>query len=420
MTISVIGLNHQTAPVAVRERLAFTEQELVMPLERFRDAAVEETVILSTCNRVEFYIHTPAVESGVNPCIEFLSAYHDLPISAFTPYLYQLHDADAVRHLFRVAASLDSLVLGEPQILGQVKTAYLSAHAAGRTGVVLNQLFSRALNVAKTVRSETGIGDHAVSVSYAAVELAKKIFEHLEACTSMILGAGETSELAARHLLRQGVGSMFVVNRTQARAEKLAQTLDAKAISWDAFPEHLVQTDIVISSTSAPHPVIRKAMVQDVMRARKGRPMFFIDIAVPRDIDPDVNTLDDVFLYDMDDLEHVVAANREARQLEAQAAEDLIWREVRHFQQWLISRDAVPTIVALRKRAELVRQEELEKALAKLAALTPRERQAIETLATGIVNKLMHAPTVNLKRASRDGRVRDYVQIVQHLFNLDL
>lgn len=420
MTISVVGLNHQTAPVAVRERLAFTDQELAIPLERFCDAAVEEAVILSTCNRVEFYLFAPDAEAGVGSCIDFLSTYHDLPTSAFVPCLYQLYDVDAIRHLFRVAASLDSLVLGEPQILGQVKSAYLAALAAGRTGVVLNQLFSRALNVAKAVRSETGIGDHAVSVSYAAVELAKKIFEQLQTCTAMILGAGETSELAARHLQRQGVESMFVVNRTQIRAEQLAQTLHAKAIPWEMFPEHLVHTDIVISSTGAPHAIIQKAMVQDVMRARKGRPMFFIDIAVPRDIDPGVNTLDDVFLYDIDDLEHVVEANRQERQLEAQAAEDLIWREVRHFQQWLAARDAVPTIVALRKRAELIRHEELEKALTKLDNLTDRERQVIETLATGIVNKLMHTPTVNLKRASRDGRVRDYVQVVQCLFDLEL
>ena len=419
MAITVVGLNHTTAPVAIRERLAFAEQELVAPLEQFCDSAVEEVVILSTCNRVEFYLHTRQSEAGVNPCVAFLAAYHTLPTSAFAPYLYQLHDAEAVRHLFRVAASLDSMVIGEPQILGQVKTAYLTAHATGRTGVVLNQLFTRALNVAKAVRSETGIGDHAVSVSYAAVELAKKIFERLPDCTAMILGAGETSELAARHLLRQGVASMFVANRTPVRAERLAQALLAKAISWDTFPEHLAHADIVVSSTSAPHPIIRKAMVQKAMRARKGRPMFFIDLAVPRDIDPDINTLDDVFLYDIDDLEHVVEANRRERQLEAQAAEDLIWREVRHFQQWLASRDAVPTIVALRQRAELVRREELDKALAKLESLTDRERQTVAALTSGIVNKLMHAPTVNLKRASRDGRIRDYVQLVRHLFDLE-
>jgi glutamyl-tRNA reductase len=419
MAIAVVGLNHKTAPVAVRERLAFSEQELAEPLERFRDPAVEEVVILSTCNRVEFYLQAPQPETGVSRCTEFLAAFRGLPVSQFEPYLYRLYDEEAVRHLFRVAASLDSMVVGEPQILGQVKTAYAAAQEAGRTGVVLNQLFARALNVAKAVRSETGIGDHAVSVSYAAVELAKKIFEQLQNRTAMVLGAGETSELAARHLLRQGVARMFVANRTLARAEKLAQALDAKAIPWETFPEYLVHADIVLSSTSAPHAIIHKAMVQEAMRARKGRPMFFIDIAVPRDIDPAVNTLDEVFLYDIDDLENVVETNRRERQREALAAEDLIWREVRHFQQWLAARDAVPTIVALRQRAEMVRLEELEKALAKLGSLGERERRTIETLTTGIVNKLLHAPTVNLKRASRDGRARDYVQLVQDLFDLE-
>lgn len=419
MALVVVGLNHKTAPVAVRERLAIAEQELATALDRLRDPAIEEVVILSTCNRVEFYLQTSQAERGVERCIDFVATYHALSASEVVAYLYQWHDADAVRHLFRVAASLDSMVVGEPQILGQVKTAYLAASEAGRAGSVLHQLFTRALNVAKAVRSETGIGDHAVSVSYAAVELAKKIFERLEERTAMVVGAGETSELAARHLMRQGVATVFVANRTQERAEKLAQLLHAKAIAWGTFPEHLVHTDIVVSSTSAPQPIITKAMVQEVMRARRGKPMFFIDIAVPRDIEPEVNTLDDVFLYDIDDLENVVEANRRERQQEALVAEDLIWREVRHFQQWLAALDAVPTIVALRQRAERVRQEELDKALAKLGPLGERERRAIEALSVGIVNKLLHAPTVNLKRASRDGQVRDAVQLLQRLFELE-
>jgi glutamyl-tRNA reductase len=275
------------------------------------------------------------------------------------------------------------------------------------------------LNVAKAVRSETGIGDHAISVSYAAVELAKKIFERLQERTVMVLGAGETSELAVRHLLRQGVTRVWVSNRTAARAEKLAQELQAKAIPWEAFPEYLIHSDIVLSSTSAPQPIIHTTLVQEVMRARKNRPMFFIDIAVPRDVDPAVNALDNVFLYDIDDLEHVVEANRRERQQEALAAEDLVWREVRYFQQWLAAQDAVPTIVALRRRAEMIRLEELDKTLTKLAPLGDRERRLIEALTVGIVNKLLHAPTVNLKRSSRDGQGRDYVQLVRRLFELD-
>lgn len=420
MALVVVGLNHKTAPVIVRERLAFAEHELAEPLRRFHDPAIQELVLLSTCNRVEFYLQTRRAEDGVRQCADFLAAYHKLSVAEFVPHLYQLHDTDAVRHLFRVAASLDSMVLGEPQILGQVKTAYLAAQAAGRTGVVLNQLFTRALRVAKAVRHETGIGDNAVSVSYAAVELAKKIFERLYDRTAMVLGAGETSELAARHLMRQGVATMYVANRTMARAEKLAQALDAKAIPWEAFPEHLVLADIVLSSTSAPQPIVDRALVHGVMRARKGRPMFFIDIAVPRDVDPAVNSLDEVFLYDIDDLEKVVEANRRERQQEALVAEDLIWREVRHFQQWLAARDVVPTIVALRRRAEAVRLDELEKVLAKLGTLSERDRRAVEALTVGIVNKLLHAPTVNLKRASRDGQGQDFAQLLQQLFELEL
>jgi glutamyl-tRNA reductase len=419
MAIVVVGVNHKTAPVAVRERLAFADQALGEALAQLGGPTVEEVVILSTCNRVELYLRTPESQSGVRSCIDFLATYHGLPATQFEAYLYQFHEAEAVRHVFQVAASLDSMILGETQILGQVKAAYLAARTAGRTGPVLTQLFERAFNVAKAVRSDTGIGDHAVSVSYAAVELAKKIFERLHERAAMVLGAGETSELAVRHLMRQGVTQIFVANRTAARAEKLAQALHAKAIPWEAFPEYMVHTDIVLSSTSAPQPIIHQAMVQEVMRARKHRPMFFIDIAVPRDIEPTVNTLENVFLYDIDDLENVVAANRRERQREALAAEDLIWREVRQFQQWLAAQDAVPTIVALRQRAEAVRAEELEKALAKLGPLAERDRRILESLTAGIVNKLLHAPTVNLKRAAHESRGSDYAQLLRYLFELD-
>ncbi|MBM3225811.1 MAG: glutamyl-tRNA reductase, partial [Candidatus Tectomicrobia bacterium] len=261
--------------------------------------------------------------------------------------------------------------------------------------------------------------DHAVSVSYAAVELAKKIFESLQQRTVMVLGAGETAELAARHLVNQGVAQVYITNRTAERAERLAQALQAKALPWEAFPEHLVYTDIVLSSTSAPHTIIDLPMVREAMRVRRGRPMFFIDIAVPRDIAPAVNTLENVFLYDVDDLHNVVQENLRERQREALAAEELVWREVRHFQQWLEVRDAVPTIVALRQHAEAIRQQELEKTLAKLGPLAEHQRRALEALTSGIVNKLLHAPTVYLKRSSQEGQVRDAVQMVRHLFHLD-
>jgi glutamyl-tRNA reductase len=419
MALVVVGLNHTTAPIAVRERLAFSDAALRQALTHCRPPEVHELVILSTCNRVEIYMQTSDIDASVAGCVAFVAACHAVPLEQFTSHLYQWSDLEAVRHLFRVAASLDSLVLGEPQILGQVKAAYLAAQAAGRTGSILSQLFERALSVAKTIRTETGISDHAVSVSYAAVELAKKIFESLQQRTVMVLGAGDTAELAARHLVSQGVTRMFIANRTSARAALLAQALQAKAIPWEAFPEHLAYTDIVISSTSAPHPIIAPAMVREALRARRNRPMFFIDIAVPRDVDPVVNTLENVFLYDIDDLQHVVQENRRERQREALAAEALIWQEVRQFQQWLAGRDAVPTIVALRQHAEALRQQELEKALHKLGPLDERQRRVLDALTHGLVNKLLHAPTVYLKRASHEGQVRDAVHVVRHLFNLD-
>jgi glutamyl-tRNA reductase len=420
MAVVVVGLNHTTAPVAVRERLAFSDATLAEALAHFRPPEVQELVLLSTCNRVEMYMQTSDVDTSVASAVAFVAACHAVPPTQFTPHLYQLSELEAVRHLFRVAASLDSLVLGEPQILGQVKAAYLAAQAAGRTGMIFSQLFERALRVAKTIRTETGISDHAVSVGYAAVELARKIFESLQQRTVMILGAGDTAELAARHLVSQGVTSVFIANRTSERAVLLAQALQAKAIPWEAFPEHLACADIVISSTSAPHPIIEPAMVREALRARRSRPMFFIDIAVPRDIDPAVNTLENVFLYDIDDLHNVVQENRRERQQEALAAEALVWQEVQQFQQWLAVRDAVPTIVALRQHAEAIRLQELEKALHKLEPLDERQRRVLEALTCSIVNKLLHAPTVYLKRASPEGQVRDAVHVVRHLFNLDV
>ena len=419
MALLVVGLNHKTAPVAVRERLAFAGQTLAEPLAQRHAPAVEEVVILATCNRVECYLQGPDAAVGARCCIDFLATSHELPEAQFVPHLYQWHDLEAVRHLFRVASGLDSLVLGEPQILGQVKAAYGAARAAQRTGVVLTPLFERALHVAKLVRSATGMSDHAVSVSAAAVELAKKIFAQLPERTAMVLGAGATSELAARHLIRQGVTRLFVANRSPQRAAQLAQALQATALLWEEFPAYLGQADIVLSATSAPQPLIQKAMVQEVMRARKHRPMFFIDMAVPRDIDPAIQTLENVFLYAMDALENVVAANYRARQQAALVAEDLVWREVRQFDKWLAAREAAPTSVALRQWAETTRREALDTALARMGPLEERQRCALETFSASLVQKLCHMLTVNLKRAFREGRGPEYVQLVRHLFALD-
>ena len=420
MAIALMGLNHTTAPVAVRERLAFSDTALANALTSFQTQDVEELVILSTCNRVEFYMQGRDAAACVRSCESFVADYHDLAPEDFAPCLYRLNDLEAVRHLFRVAASLDSMVLGEPQILGQVKGAYYAARDAGRTGTVFHYLFERAFNVGKAARSETGISDHAVSVSYAAVQLARKIFEDLRQRTVMVLGAGETSELAARHFVRQGVAEVFVANRTLARAEKLAQSLSAKAIHWEEFPEHLAHADIIVSSTSAPSVIITPGMVQEIIRTRRGRAMFFIDIAVPRDIDPAVNRLENVFLYDIDGLENVVAANRREREQEALAAEDLVWREVRQFRRWLATRDVVPTIVALRRHAEDTRLSELDKALSKLGPLEERQRRVIEALTVAITNKFLHPPTVHLKRCASAGQSHDEAQLIRDLFDLDL
>ena len=419
MAMVVVGLNHKTAPVAVREQLAIAESDLAEPLSQFHHPMLHELVILSTCNRVELYMETSDTAACTAACTQFLATSRGVAPTVFEPHLVHHYDTEAVRHLYRVAASLDSLVVGEPQILGQVKAAYMAARQAGRTGPVFHQLFDRALGVGKAVRHETGINDNAVSVSYAAVELAKKIFESLQGRTAMVLGAGETSELAARHLVRQGVTSIFVANRTHERAVRLAQALQGKAVAWEQVEEQLVHIDIVVSSTAAPEPIVDKAMVQRVVRARRGQAMFFIDIAVPRDIDPAVNSIENVFLYDIDDLERVIAANRREREREALVAEEIVWREVRQFERWLEAQDAVPTIVALRQQAERIRQEELEKALAKLGPLDDRQRRALDALTSGIVNKLLHKPTVNLKRATGQGRLRDDIELVRHLFGLD-
>ena len=420
MAVVVVGLNHTTAPVAVRERLAFSDATLAKALAHFRPPEVQELVVLSTCNRVEMYMQTNDVDASVASAVACVAACHAVPPTQFTPYLYQWSELEAVRHLFRVAASLDSLVLGEPQILGQVKAAYLAAQAAGRTGMIFSQLFERALRVAKTIRTETGISDHAVSVSYAAVELAKKIFESLQQRTVMVLGAGDTAELAARHLVSQGVTRVFIANRTSERAVLLAQALQAKAIPWEMFPEHLAYTDIVISSTSAPHPIIEPAMVREALRARRGRPMFFIDIAVPRDIDPSVNEIDNVFLYDIDDLQQVIDENLKERLKEASRAEEIIASEVEAFCLKMKGREVVPTIVQLRETLEKLRRDEIERNRRHLKDLSPEQQEALDQITKSLVNKILHTPIEQLKQLAHDPQGPDIADLIRKIFNVRL
>ncbi len=419
MNLAVIGLNHRTAPVEVREQLCFSEKELPSALRQA--CALEgivETIIVSTCNRVELLASGTDGSDVISTLARFLSESRSFPLVELERHLYQHQQRDAVRHVFRVAASLDSMVLGEPQVLGQVKAAYALAKTAETVGALLEELLTRAFHVAKRVRTETAIGTAAVSISSAAVELAKKIFGHLEGKTVLVIGAGKMSELAAKHLLGSGASTVFVANRTHERAQELAQLFGGKAIRFESLPDYIEQSDIIISSTGAPHHVIRKADAQKFLARRKNRPMFFVDIAVPRDIDPEINQLDNVFLYDIDDLEQVVAANRKEREREAQKAEEIVSREADKLIHRLKALDVVPTIVSLQRRLEEVRAEELERARSKLGPLTPGQEQALDFMTRSMVNKILHSPIQELKSISRHPDGLRLVEFVRKVFNL--
>jgi glutamyl-tRNA reductase len=420
MYIVVVGLSHKSTPVELRERLYFADSDLEEPLEKlapYTDGG--ERVILSTCNRVELYSTVPHLAHGSARLQQFLSDYQGIPLDEFHSYLYTHHSEAALGHLFRVVSSLDSLVVGEAQISAQVKEAFAIARRANATGPLFNQIFERAFAVAKRVRTETRIGEHAVSVSYAAVELAKKIFQDLAAKTALIIGAGEMSELTARHLMSHGVRQLLIANRGVGRAMDLAERLQGQGLALAELPTYLSRADIVVSSTGSPHPIIGKAEVQSALKLRKNRPMFFIDIAVPRDIDPAVNELDNVYLYDIDDLRHVVEENLKARQREAVLAEAMIKREVDDVMRWFDEQKVVPAVIGLRRKAETIRNQELEKLFAKLGPLSEADRGAIEAMASSIINKLLHTPIVRLKQESQSTGGMGYLQALRDLFSLD-
>ncbi|OAG26901.1 glutamyl-tRNA reductase [Thermodesulfatator autotrophicus] len=417
--IIVIGLNHRTAPVEIREKLAFTKKE-IDPLNLFLELpVVREVLFLSTCNRVEILLVTRNPESASSMVKQVWGKANKVELNLFEPHLYYFYDHEAIRHLFKVASGLDSLVLGEPQILGQLKEAYRKAAERRATGVILNRLLHKTFSVAKRIRSETGIGSHAVSVSYAAVELAKKIFGELSGKQAMLIGAGEMAELAAQHLLSHGVEKLVVANRTLSRAIELAKQFNGEAISLNELEDYLLKVDIVISSTGAPHYILKKEQIKKLMRPRKMRPLFFIDIAVPRDIDPAVNDIENVFVYDIDDLKTVVEENLAFRRKEAIKAERIIEEEVIKFTNWLEQLEVYPTIVALRQKAEEIRQKELEKTLSHLKSkLSPEDIEAIDVLTKSLVNKLLHDPIIYLKnRYHKDGKL--VVDFTRKIFNLD-
>jgi glutamyl-tRNA reductase len=415
MQLALVGLNHKTAPVEIRERLAFRSEALPTALASLvRREKVNEAIILSTCNRVEV-----VAESSDDGLIrEFLCEFHQIPHDSISKHLYSFRNVDAIRHVFRVAASLDSMVLGEPQILGQVKEAFRIAADAGTVGMNLTALMNRAFAVAKKIRSETGISQSAVSVSYAAVELARKIFGELSGKTVMIIGASKMGELTAKHLKRAGVSSVLVTNRTFERAVELAKVFEGAAVPFEHFAEHMVGADIVITSTGAPHFIIGKNLAEQVIHRRRNKPIFFIDIAVPRDIDPAVNEIDDAFLYDIDDLQQVIDTNLKERLKEAMRAEEIIDHEVESFCLKMKGRDVVPTIVELRDSLEKLRRDEIERNRRYLKDLSPEQQAAVDQITKSIVNKILHPPIEQLKQMAHDPQGADLVSLVRKIFNV--
>src|SRR5881296_430453 len=419
MALFVAGLSHKNAPVELREQLAVEEDKLRELLSDVSaTGVVQETLILSTCNRVEVYGVADAPGEARAVAFRHLCRYRGVNPASVEPVLYTHVDGDAVRHAFRVASSLDSMMIGEPQILGQVKDAFALAQSCETVGPALHTLFTQAFAVAKRVRSETEIARHAVSVSFAAVELAKKIFEGLDGKAVLLVGAGKMSELAARHLIEQGAFPLYVANRTWARAQELARALAGTAVPFDELATALASVDIVITSTGAPEPVIKREAVQRIIHARRGQPLFFIDIAVPRDVEDSVDTLDDVYCYDIDDLKQVVDANIRERGREAHRAEAIVDREVAKFLARLGDVEVIPTIVSLRERLEAIRVGEVKRTLARLPDATPETRAALEAMSSAIVNKILHAPITKLRESSRAGSPRSWLELVHELFGL--
>jgi glutamyl-tRNA reductase len=418
--IVVVGLSHHTAPVEVRERVAFPNGRLEPALRSLVALpGVSEGAILSTCNRVELVAcgRDTAAVGAVLP--GFLAAEHGLGADVLTDRLYVHHDRDAVRHLFRVAASLDSMVVGEPQILGQMKEQYAVAASTGAAGRVLHRCFHKTFSVAKRIRTETAIAEKAVSVGSAAVDLARGIFDRLTDKTALLLGAGTMGEVTARQLLAHGAGSVMVANRTLDHAIDLARSLGGMPVAFDHLGRYLALADLVICAASAGDDfLLATPAIEEAMRERRRRPMFIVDLAVPRAIDPAVRTLDGVYLYDVDDLDGVIADHRGARAEEAVKAEAIVEAEVETFWRWFEGLDAVPTIVSLRDKVEGIRQRELKRFLGMLGMLAPAEREAVERLTLSIVNKILHGPVSTLKRHQSDPTEAFYVEAAQRLFRL--
>lgn len=416
MTLIAFGINHKTAPVDIRERVAFAPEKMELALlECLEKGAVSEAAIVSTCNRTELYCGID--DSDIDTLLEWFRQYHQLNKEEIDPYIYLHTNNEAVQHLLRVASGLDSLILGEPQILGQIKDAYSTANQAGTLGRQLNQLFQHTFSVAKQVRTDTAIGASPVSVAFAAVSLSKRIFADLSNHTALLLGAGETTELVARHLKDQGLKKIIVANRTVERAQTLAQQFGAEAIALADMPQRLVEADIIIASTASQLPILGKGAVERALKSRKHRPMFMVDIAVPRDIEPEVGSLDDVYLYTVDDLHEVIEEGRHSREEAAKQAEEIINHQVEHFMGWLRSLQGVDTIRAFRQQAESKRDAQLALAKKQLAAGKDPE-QVLNELARTLTNKLIHEPSAQLNQAAFSGR-KELLNTARELFNLE-
>jgi glutamyl-tRNA reductase len=401
MNIVLLGLNHKTAPIELRERLAIGPQQLAEATRSLLQApGVLEGMILSTCNRVELLT---SLEPDAPNLLDFVGSYFHIEPELLAPHVYEYTQGDAVRHLFRVACSLDSMVIGEPQILGQVKSSYLAARSAGAIRGHLDKVLQRAFVVAKRIRTETQIGSSSVSIASVAVELARKIFGSLENKTVLVVGAGKMSEQAARHLMNQGAGAVMVANRTQERAEQLAQRFGGRTIRFDDLYTSADQADIIITSTGSARPVFRREHAQHFLQQRRGRPMFFIDIAVPRDVDPEVNRVDGIFLYDIDDLQSVAGSHLKERSREAELAEAMIVAEVAQYQRRLHALNVAPEIVQLQQSAEQMRRGELRRLASRLQTLSPEQLAAVEALTRGLVNKFLHQPVQAIKAAASEG-----------------
>ena len=419
MKLLLTGVSHNTAPVEVRESLAFRAEDLSRALQDLRSrAGVNEALILSTCNRVEITVTT---EDSIDPQTTvdlFLTDHKPVPADGIGPHVYRYEGREAIHHLFRVAASLDSMVVGEPQILGQLKVAYTAAKDAGAVCGWLDGLLTRAFGVAKRVRSETGIGQMAVSVSYAAVELARKIFGSLAGRTVMIVGAGKMSELAARHLRRSGASHVFVTNRTHDRAMEMARLFQGTPVEYDRFHATLPEVDILIASSAAPHYILNKEEMQRVIAARRNKPAYLIDLAVPRNIDPSVNDVANVFLYDIDDLQEVVNANLRERMKEAERAETLVSEEVERMMARLKVVEITPTIVGLQEQLEQIRSAEIEKARRRYGPFTPQQEEALEAATRAIINKVAHGPISELRVQAGKPDGAHAVALIKKVFHL--